>query len=112
MDNEKLATYLVTGRLIGILMTGQLNYTVAWIAEDDTSALAFRLFYGQEPVNHLSRRGGVVIPEESTTGQSVLAARRKVVTQYLIDSFELPEYLAEYVVTYAHVWREPPVLAA
>jgi len=105
MEDEQLAAYLIAGRLIGILLSGQLNYSVAWIAHDKTT-LGFRLFYEQEPVNYLLRRGGVVIPEEATDGHAVTKARREVVIQYLIDSFELPRELAEYTVEQAHEWRE------
>jgi hypothetical protein len=111
MEDEKLVAFLIAGRLMGLLRAGQLNYRVAWIAQDRAATLGFRLFYDQEPVNFLLRRGGVVIPEEATDGRIVLPDRREVVVQYLIDAFELSRELADLAVAQAHEWRPTEFIA-
>ena len=107
MEDERLTAFLVAGRLISLLVVGQLSYSVAWIAHDATATLGFRLFYDHEPVNCLLRRGGVVTPEETTDGHIVISRRRDVVIQYLIDAFELPRELATYATEQAHEWHSP-----
>jgi hypothetical protein len=107
MEDELLAAYLIAGRLIAILVSGSLNHSVAWIARDGAATLGFRLFYEHEPTGFLLRRGGGVIPEEATDGQTVMRDRRGVVIQYLMDSFELPKELAEHATEQAHEWQPP-----
>ena len=53
MEDERLVAFLIAGRLISLLVAGRLSYSVAWIAQDMTATLGFRLFYDHEPVNCL-----------------------------------------------------------
>lgn len=112
MENEKLVAYLINGVLINILLRARGKHGSAWIAEDNTTNLGFRLHYGDTHSLPDKLMGGKLTPREATDGNSVVEDKKKQVAEYLIDSFRPTAEQAERIVNEAHEWRPPSRLVA